>query len=45
MQSVMAYLRQFNFVTVLLRLLLALAAGGAVGYGRSRKERPAGLRT
>ena len=45
MQSIMAYLRQFNFVTALLRLLLALAAGGAVGYGRSRKERPAGLRT
>lgn len=45
MAAVMDYLRQFNFVTVALRLALAMAAGGAVGYGRARKQRNAGLRT
>ena len=29
----------------MLRLLLALAAGGAIGYGRTRKHRSAGIRT
>ena len=45
MQAVLDYLHEFNFVSVVLRLLLALFCGGAVGYGRSRKGRPAGLRT
>ena len=45
MEAVLSYLRQFNVVTMILRLILALLAGGAVGYGRSRKDRPAGLRT
>ncbi len=45
MEAVLTYLRQFNMVTMILRLFLALLAGGAVGYGRSRKDRPAGLRT
>ena len=45
MAAVLDYLRQFNFVTVVFRLLLALLAGGAVGYGRARKQRNAGLRT
>lgn len=31
--------------SVIVRLLLALAAGGLIGYGRSRRERAAGLRT
>ena len=30
--------------SVIVRLLLALAAGGLIGYGRSRRERAAGLR-
>ncbi|MBR6165914.1 MAG: MgtC/SapB family protein [Clostridia bacterium] len=34
-----------TFGAVALRLLLAMLCGGAVGYGRSRRERPAGLRT
>ena len=38
-------LDQFTFGTVVLRLLAAAAAGGAVGYGRSKKDRAAGLRT
>lgn len=39
------YLRQFSFGSAALRLALAMAAGGAVGYGRARKQRNAGLRT
>ncbi len=41
----MAYLREFNFVSILLRLTVAVACGGAIGYGRAKKERPAGPRT
>ena len=37
--------REFSFATVLFRLLLAAAAGGLIGLGRSRKSQPAGLRT
>ena len=39
------YLRQFNLVTVILRLALAMACGGVVGLGRSRRSQNAGLRT
>ena len=39
------YLRNFNFPAVVLRLLLAAVSGGAIGYGRSKKNRNAGLRT
>ncbi|MBQ9156313.1 MAG: MgtC/SapB family protein [Eubacterium sp.] len=39
------YLHEFNFVTVLLRLVLALLAGGMIGYGRAKKKRAAGFRT
>ena len=45
MRAVIDYLHEFNVVSVILRLLLAPFCGGAVGYGRSRKGRPAGLRT
>ena len=38
-------LRRFSFFNVLLRLLLALCCGGVIGYGRSKKECAAGLRT
>ena len=38
-------LREFNFVTVVLRLALAMTAGGFIGYGRARKRRSAGMRT
>ena len=41
----LTYLREFHFGSAVLRLLLALAAGGAVGYGRARKRRSAGMRT
>ena len=38
-------LRQFSFGSLVLRLLLALVSGGVIGYGRSRKNCAAGLRT
>lgn len=38
-------LREFSFLSVCLRLLLAMACGGVIGFGRSRKNRVAGLRT
>lgn len=45
MTAVSEYLRQFNIVTILFRLALALLCGGAVGFGRSQKQQNAGLRT
>lgn len=45
MQGVFDYLHEFNIASVVVRLALAMFCGGAVGYGRSRKGRPAGLRT
>ena len=45
MQAAFENLRQFSFGTAVLRLVLALACGGAIGYGRSKKARAAGLRT
>ena len=38
-------LREFNFLSVCVRLLLALIAGGIIGFGRGRKKQTAGLRT
>lgn len=38
-------MEEFTFVSVLLRLLLAALAGGAVGLERESKRRPAGFRT
>ena len=38
-------MREFTFGSMVLRLALAMLCGGVIGYGRSRKERPAGLRT
>ena len=40
-----AYLQEFNFWSVLLRLSLAMASGGVIGYGRAKKRRAAGFRT
>ena len=34
-----------SFGSMVLRLALAMLCGGVIGYGRSRKQRPAGLRT
>lgn len=41
----MEVLREFNFLSVCVRLLLALVAGGVLGFGRARKKETAGLRT
>lgn len=41
----METLNSFNLISVIVRLLLALTAGGLIGYGREKKERNAGLRT
>ena len=38
-------LRELTFGSMALRLFLAMLCGGVLGYGRSKKERPAGLRT
>ena len=45
MQAVFDSLRQFNFTSALVRLLLAMLSGGIVGFGRSQKARSAGFRT
>lgn len=45
MRALLATLRQFNLLTVSLRLGLAMLGGGVVGYGRSKQNRAAGFRT
>lgn len=45
MLSFLDELRDFSFMTVLFRLTLALAGGCAIGYGRTKMERAAGMRT
>ena len=38
-------MKEIGFGAMVLRLALAMLCGGVIGYGRSRKERPAGFRT
>ena len=45
MTQIMDFLREFTFASVAARLFLAMAAGGAIGWGRSRRRKAAGLRT
>lgn len=45
MESVVKYLEQLNFISIFLRLTMAVLFGGIIGYGRERERRPAGLRT
>ncbi len=45
MENVIAYLRDFHIVTVLLRVVLAALAGALVGFERAAHGRAAGLRT
>ena len=45
MNDLLLHLRDFTFTTVILRLLLAFLSGTVIGYGRTRKQRAAGLRT
>lgn len=41
----MDYLRQFNLMSILVRLVLAMVLGGLIGLERETKRRPAGFRT
>ena len=45
LDRMMDYLRDFNLVSVAVRVLLTMLFGGAIGIGRERKRRPAGFRT
>jgi putative Mg2+ transporter-C (MgtC) family protein len=45
MDKVLGYLKEFNYVSVCFRLLLALISGALIGYGRAKKKQSAGLRT
>ncbi len=45
MAEVLSYLKEFNFISVVVRLVLAMISGALIGYGREKKERNAGLRT
>lgn len=43
--EILDYLREINLVSILLRLVLALILGGAIGFERGRRGRAAGFRT
>ena len=45
LRAVIHYLGEFNTVSMLLRILLAVAAGGVIGNERGRHGRAAGFRT
>lgn len=38
-------LREINWLSIVIRILMAAAIGGVLGLGRERKNRPAGFRT
>ncbi len=43
--EILAYLREINLTSTVLRLLLACLCGGLIGLERERKRQPAGFRT
>ncbi|HOV69584.1 MAG TPA: MgtC/SapB family protein, partial [Clostridia bacterium] len=45
MKQIFEYLQEFNTVSILVRLFLAMVLGGILGLERGMKKRPAGLRT
>ena len=45
MSSIFSYLKEFNFLSAAVRLILAMACGSVIGFGRSKKKQNAGLRT
>ena len=45
MESFIAFMRDFNLITIGIRLLLAAVFGGVIGMERGRQRRAAGLRT
>lgn len=45
MENLIAYLRQLNLCSMMLRVVLAMLMGGLIGFERERKSHPAGFRT
>lgn len=45
LQNALDYLRDFNLVTIIVRLVMAVMFGGFIGLERERHGRAAGLRT
>lgn len=45
MNDFLIYIKEFNFVSIVIRLILAVIIGGAIGFDRGRKRRAAGLKT
>lgn len=45
MDSILAYLRQLNVYSMILRITLAVLLGGVIGFDREKKGQPAGFRT
>ena len=45
MEDILAYLREVNTVSIILRLTLATIFAGIIGLERGKKKRPAGFRT
>ena len=45
MDAILLYLREFNFASVVARLVLAMLFGGMLGMNRAKKRRAAGFRT
>lgn len=45
MLSCLDYIREVNFLSIVVRLVLAMLCGGMIGMERSFKRRPAGFRT
>ena len=45
MTEYLAYFRELNMASMMLRIVLAMVVGGIVGFEREMKHRPAGFRT
>lgn len=45
MDNVISYLRELNFVTMIIRIVLAFLCGGLIGMQRERHGRSAGFDT
>lgn len=44
-EELMINLREINYFSIIVRLILAILCGGLIGYDRGKKRRPAGFRT
>ena len=45
MDNMIAYLRELNAPSMMLRIVLAIINGGIIGFEREKKNRPASHRT